>query len=156
MVRNPTLLALLEILTVGLPFCIFKLLSGLLLGRWGYPLLVLGALDLCLNLGNVLALLVERRRTFPICTANLLAFLLGRRDRHWSEMAAAVDVALSFLLVAVVVGGNFLRLLPGFGIAGWSTAVVLNVLGAGLSQVNQAYIRLQALPEAPEENRAHA
>lgn len=144
MVRNPTLLALLEILTVGLPFCTFKLMSGLLLGHWGWPLLLLGAADLGLNAGNLLSLVIRRRRTFPICTANLLASLLGRRDRHWSEMAASVDVAVSFLLVAVVVGGNFLRLLPGFGIAAWSTAVVLNVLGAGLSQVNQAYTRLQA------------
>jgi hypothetical protein len=147
LVRNPTLLALLEILTVGMPFCTFKLMSGLLLGRWGWPLLALGALDTALNLGNLIALLAWRRRALPICSANLLASLLGRRDRHWSEMAAAMDVALSFLLVAVVVGGNFLRLLPPFGIAAWSASVVLNVLGAGLSQVNQAYMRLRTKPQ---------
>lgn len=145
MLRNPSLLGCIEVLTVGLPFCIFKVLAGLLAGPWGYPLLALGACDLALNGANLISLVFLKRRVVPICTLELL---FGRTQRQEEEarreMTAALDVALSFLIVAVVIGGNFLKRFPPLGMQLWSAAVVLNVLGAGMFQVNQAYAKLKA------------
>lgn len=138
MLRNETLLGILEVLTVGLPFCVFKILTGLFMGRWGLPLVVLGAADALVNLANLAALLVLRRRVLPLCLSQIL---LRRAD---PELAAALDVALSFLLVAIIIGGNFLGRFPAPLIRLWSAAVVMNVLGAGWFQVNQAYARTRA------------
>ncbi len=49
---------LFEIITVGFPFCAFKILAGLALGQvW---LTFWGALDLVINTANLLALLISR------------------------------------------------------------------------------------------------
>lgn len=142
---NPVLLEALEVLTVGLPFCIFKVLGGLLLGKWGIPLLLLGGADALLNAVNLLSLAALRRRLAPKCTLlPILRRLLPPGVHTEAEMAAALDVALSFLIVAVVIGGGFLSRLAPSEVRAWSFAVVLNVIGAGLFQVTQAYAKVRA------------
>ncbi len=145
MLHNPRFLAALEVFVVGLPFCAFKALTGLLAGGWGLALLLLAALDLLFNLNNLAALARHRAGSRPVC---LLAWLLtlgvGGKSEARGELGAALDVALSFLLVAVMVGGGLLGRLPVWGLQAWNAAVVLNVLGAGAFQVNQAVARLRA------------
>lgn len=139
MLRNATLLGILEVLTVGLPFCVFKLLTGLFLGPLGWPLVALGAVDAAMNLANLVALAALRRRILPLCSAQVLLRRLN------PELTAALDVALSFVLVAIVIGANLLGRFPPAWVRLWSFAVVMNVLGAGWFQVNLAYARL--IPE---------
>jgi hypothetical protein len=120
-----------EIVTVGLPFCAFKLLTGLValgspLAPLGFALLALGAADLALNGVNLVALVAVHRRAAGVCLADVA---LTRGDDR--ERALALDMFLSFALVAVVVGFGLLGRLPAWGLAVWNLAVILNVLGAG-------------------------
>lgn len=125
-----------EVVTVGLPFCAFKLLTGLMalgspLAPLGVVLLALGAVDLALNAANLLALIIAHRRAGAVCLADAA---LTRRGRS-PELALALDMFLSFALVAAVVGLGLLGRLPGWGLATWNAAVVLNVLSAGAGRV---------------------
>ena len=144
MFRNEKTAAILEIITVGLPFCTFKLLAGVLLGRWGVPFFALCALDLVCNLGNLVSVPLVGRRVFPVCTVNLLLQCLGRRGQAWQEMASAVDLFLSFAIVAIVIGAGFLKRFSPVEMCAWNVAVIANVLGAGLFQINQAFGNLKS------------
>lgn len=133
-------LAAVEILTTGLPFCVFKLLTALVLWRafgWTWvaaPLAALGALDALLNVANLAALATARRRVVGVCTAELVVRRAGGR----SEVGLAIDVCLSFALVALVVGAGWIARLPTEGVTAWNAAVVLNVLGAGVGRLAAA------------------
>lgn len=134
----PWWLAAAEIAVVGLPFCAFKLLAGLIalegFAPAGYLLLALGAADAGLNTANLIALIARRRRVAAVCLAELL---LSRRP----QLALALDVLISFSLVAIVVGAGWLARLPAWGLAAWNVAVILNVVGAGVGRVVAAVRR---------------
>jgi hypothetical protein len=124
-----------EIVTVGLPFCAFKLLTGLIalgspLAPLGAALLALGSADLALNGVNLIALVAVHRRAAGVCVADVAITRGGDR-----ELALALDMFLSFALVAAVVGFGWLGRLPAWGLALWNVAVVLNVLGAGVGRL---------------------
>ncbi|MEZ4365204.1 MAG: hypothetical protein R2939_02815 [Kofleriaceae bacterium] len=129
-----------EILTVGLPFCAFKLLTGLIAlsssvaAPVGYVLLGWGAVDLVLNLVNLGALLLRHRRVGAVCLTELALRRLGRATAH-ADLGLAVDVFLAFGLVALVVGLGWLRRLGAEAVIVWNLAVVLNVLGAGVGRL---------------------
>ncbi|MBX3155328.1 MAG: hypothetical protein KF773_04980 [Deltaproteobacteria bacterium] len=131
-----------EILTVGIPFCVFKLVTGLIaiespFAVLGYVLVALGALDLALNAGNLVALLVAHRRIGAVCTAELA--LRG-------ELGLAVDVFVSFGLVAIVVGFGLIARMPAWALPIWNLAVVLNVLGAGGGRLLASVRRVRVAP----------
>jgi len=129
----------LEVVTVGLPFCVFKLLTGAIalasppLAPLGYALLALGAVDAVLNLGNLLALLTVQRRISGVCLTDITLRALGRTERP--DLGLALDVFLSFALVAIVVGFGLLARLPSGTLMLWNLSVVLNVLGAGIGRL---------------------
>ena len=126
-----------EILTVGLPFCAFKLLTGDIAAHGGsfaplgYALLALGLVDLVLNTVNLVALVTLRRRLGSVCLAELAMRTFGRR----AEVGLAIDVFVSFGLVACVVGFGLIARIPPWALPIWNTAVVLNVLGAGVGRL---------------------
>jgi hypothetical protein len=132
------------VLSVGLPFCVFKLLTGLVVlrlgGAWlrpcGVALVALGAIDAAVNLVNLVALVVAKRRVLGVCLTDVA---LGRRLGQ--DVALALDVFVSFALVAIVVGFGLLLALPRWGLPLWNVAVVLNVLGAGIGQLVTAVRR---------------
>lgn len=135
-----------EILTVGIPFCVFKLLTGLVaLGSpfapLGYALLALGTVDLALNLANLVALVVARRRISAVCLTDVL---LRRRGSDDASLGLAIDVFLSFGLVALVVGCGLILRIPAWALPIWNLAVVLNVLGAGVGRLFDAVRRARA------------
>ncbi|HEX7701504.1 MAG TPA: hypothetical protein VF403_12295 [Kofleriaceae bacterium] len=128
-----------EILTVGLPFCAFKLVTGLIaldtaFAPLGYALLALGTVDLVFNALNLVALVAAHRRLTGACLAELV--LRGRHD-----LALALDVFLSFSLVAAVVGLGLIVRIPAWAMPIWNFAVVLNVLGAGIGRLFSAVRR---------------
>lgn len=127
---------LLEVLTVGLPFCGFKLLTGLsLLGPLpaaGIALIALGALDAAVNGVNLAGLLLRGRRPLAACTLSIAARAL--RGPSWNELGDSLDVLLAFVLVAAMIGFGRLRLFPEDRLAAWNACVILNVLGAGLGR----------------------
>lgn len=121
-----------EILTVGIPFCAFKVLTGLILldiiAPAGYALIALGAVDLVLNVVNLVASLVASRRLGGVCLAEVVL-------RRSPSLGLAIDVFVSFGLVAIVIGAGLLSQLPSSLLPIWSVAVVLNVLGAGVGRL---------------------
>lgn len=137
--------ALAENLTVGLPFCVFKLTFGLfLVGQpgpittiAGGALIALGVADTVLNGINLVSLASRRRRSVPICTAT---FLVARTRHHARAdgLGTAIDMLLSFTLVAAAVGGGLLPEFDAAALTIWNVAVVVNVLGAGLLRVGAA------------------
>jgi len=125
-----------EIVTVGIPFCAFKLLTGAIaLGSpaagLGYVLVGLGAIDLVLNTINLVTLLTMRRRVSAVCLTEVV-LAGGRGD---ASLGLAIDVFVSFGLVAVVVGASLLSRLSPWQLMVWNIAVVLNVLGAGIARL---------------------
>ncbi|HEY4244705.1 MAG TPA: hypothetical protein VGM88_33050 [Kofleriaceae bacterium] len=127
--------AIAEILTVGLPFCIFKLLTGAIAldtaaAPLGYALIALGAIDAVLNLVNLASIIAANRRIGGVCLADLAARRLGGGD-----LGLAIDVFLSFALVAAVVGGSLFARMPAGTLVWWNWAVVANVLGAGIGRL---------------------
>jgi hypothetical protein len=142
---------LLEVLTVGFPFCTFKAGVGLwALGRgWtalAAPLLVLAAADAVLNAVNLGALLALRRRVVSACVLSAVTLRWSpfpRSTHAWLvDFGNSLDVALSFALVAGMVGSGGLGELPAPWLRAWNAAVVLNVLGAGLGRMGSTLERL--------------
>lgn len=149
-----------EIVSVGLPFCSFKLLTGLVLLAnpalhvLGYALLVLGAIDLALNLANLVSLVTRRRRASGVCLLDLVVRRLENAETP-SDLGIALDVFLSFALVAVVVGFGVIPRIPAWALPIWNLSVVLNVLGAGigrlLSSLQQRWHRELRIASHPAE-----
>ncbi|MDE2290899.1 MAG: hypothetical protein KGL53_02345 [Elusimicrobia bacterium] len=145
---------LLEVLTVGLPFCAFKALVGLSLqgaaAPWralGDALLALGAVDLLLNLANLAGLLARRRRVVDACLLGLAAKPLVRRPGpSWrkEDLGNSVDVLLAMSLVAYMIGAGRLGGLAPGPLAVWNVSVILNVLGAGLLRLAGSWRSLSA------------
>ena len=132
--------ALFEIITVGLPFCAFKIIAGLGLNQnW---LTVWGALDLAINSINMLSLLLVRKRLLDACLLSLAIRAAkhpkGEAKSLWQDLGNSVDVLLSFALVAFMLGGGFLPTLAPLHLQVWNASVILNVLGAGSSRLSQS------------------
>lgn len=142
----------LEIVTVGIPFCAFKVLTGMtLVGRpWlgllGGSLIALGALDLAVNLTNLAALAAGRPPVFGVCLLEIAARRWRPARREWHDVGVSADVMLSFALVAVVIGAGLLPALPPLALRAWSVAVVLNVLGAGFGRLSSSVASLREGP----------
>ncbi|HMV35028.1 MAG TPA: hypothetical protein PKW28_02750 [Turneriella sp.] len=137
--------AVFEILTVGLPFCAFKLIAGIALSQdW---LTAWGIADTLINTINLVWLLTARRRVTEVCLLSLLVRLLRRPAREhmarWQDLGAAGDMFLSFAIVAFMLGGGFLPGLPAWHLKAWNLSVILNVLGAGSMRLSQSLADLR-------------
>ncbi len=144
-VQNNGSLLLAE-LTIGFPFIGYKFLAAVLIFSMfeapamralGSIFLVLATADLAFNAINLLALVFLGRRTVPVC---LLSWLIGRTpfQRRFSDLGEALDVMLSFSIVACVVGINLFPELLAVSKACfylWNACTVANVLGAGIARL---------------------
>lgn len=136
---------LLEVLTVGLPFCGFKILTGLSLTAasasplklLGVLLIGLGVLDGIVNAVNLAGLLVNGRRPIAACSLALATRPFRTPSSSlskWHDLGNSLDVLLAFVLVALMIGFGRLRLMPPDRLMAWNICVILNVLGAGLGR----------------------
>lgn len=132
-------LNLLEVVTVGLPFCGFKILSGTSLGGpAGFLLIGLGVLDAAINGVNLLGLLATRRRPMAACTLALATSSFRRASaapQRWLDLGNSLDMLLAFALVALMIGSGRLASMTPERLAAWNACVILNVLGAGLGRL---------------------
>ena len=135
---------LLEVLTIGLPFCGFKVIGGLSVvgvSPLGWLLVGLGVIDALINLANLVGLLARGRRPFAACTFAVALSPLSKRGRPvhtWRDLGNSLDVLLSFSLVAFMIADARLGALPSQQLATWNACVILNVLGAGLGRFGQS------------------
>jgi hypothetical protein len=137
-----------EVVTTGLPFCTFKAITGahlMAIGAEvaGVALLSLSVVDTAMNLANLASLAVSGRRVVAACALGAVARRASRAadPAQREDLGNAADVALSFALVAGVVGLGQIPALPAFHLQVWNGAVVLNVLGAGLGRLHGAWQR---------------
>ena len=134
-----------EVITVGLPFCLFKVLSGLYLAQ--YWLIGLGLIDTLINLANLFSLLVTKNRMMDACLFSFIVRLfkkpLDETKWRWQQFGNSLDVLLSFSIVALMIGGGYLAKLSPSHLNTWNIAVILNVLGAGMSQVTNSIRNLK-------------
>lgn len=129
-------LELMEVVTVGLPFCGFKVVVGLTCVGNGYALagwvlVALGVIDAVINVINAVTLLTLGRRTLAACAFSVLT--PWRRD-----LGNAIDTMFSFSLVAVMIGGGHIPSLAPMHLSAWNVCVIINVLGAGLGRLGQS------------------
>ena len=136
---------ILEIITIGLPFCAFKCLTGLYYGQ--YWLVGLGIVDLIFNFINLLSVIYRRKRVLDACFISFMVRLIkkphGDVKSLWQDLGNSTDVLLSFILVAMVLASGAINHLPADHLQLWNIAVILNVLGAGSGRLTTSLKNLR-------------
>lgn len=151
LLRNLPRRHLLEVLTIGFPFCAFKILAGLVLHAsasapaarvLGLILIGLGGLDALINAANFLGLLFRGHRCTQACFFSVLTNPLKAITRHpewrWQDLGNSLDVLTSFSLVATMIAGSGLARLTPPEMQFWNASVILNVMGAGLTRLGSS------------------
>lgn len=145
-------------ITIGLPFAAFKILFGLAMPNiWhgnlfyalGITLVALGTADLAVNILNSLSYLFRARALMQVCVLANIFHLFGRKEIPGSkhrirsaDFGTALDVMLSFTLVALAVGLNLLQRFGESERQLWNLGVVINVLGAGISRIMVSILKV--------------
>ena len=122
-------------LTIGIPFCIFKLLFGLTAFRTGTKgFVILGAvvilwacLDLLMNTGRSVFDLAGRPAPFDYCTIAQVGRLL-----HRPMVFLAVDTLLSFLIICSMLWSGWITRLSPLESYLWYGATTLNLVSLSL------------------------
>ena len=135
-----------ELISIGLPFCVFKIITGIYLGQ--YWLTALGVIDLIINLTNIFSLAIIRRRVFDACTLSFLVHKIKKPTQEikhkWQDFGNALDVLLSFTLVAYMIGWGGIVQVPEPQLTIWNVSVVFNVFGAGYGRLKESIKELKA------------
>jgi hypothetical protein len=135
-----------EILTVGLPFCAFKIITGLFFNQ--FWLIILGGIDLSINLGNLLSLFIRKKRLMDACLFSFITRSLKKSypqsATKWQDLGNSIDVVVSFTIVALMIGGGYLKDLPELQLKIWNLSVILNVFGAGYGRISNSINNLKA------------
>jgi uncharacterized membrane protein len=135
----------LEIITIGLPFCAFKCLTGLYYGQ--HWLVGLGIVDLVINFINLLSVIYRKKRVLDACFISFLVRLIKKPNTEvkslWQDLGNSTDVLLSFILVAMVLATGAINKLPAEHLQLWNIAVILNVLGAGSGRLTTSLKNLR-------------
>lgn len=125
-------------LTIGVPFCVFKLLFGTLslrvgatqsppLTAFGWLIVVWAGADLSLNLTRILFALSGRESPVEYCTLAQLGRLFGR-----PRLFLAGDTFLSFSIICLALWSGWItRLGPGESYL-WYSATTLNLISLSL------------------------
>lgn len=136
-----------DIITIGLPFCVFKLTTGLIYQQ--YWLLVIGIIDTIINSVNLISLIFLKQKYLDTC---LLSFMTRKfishseEDKHnWKELGESLDVLLSFSIVAYIIGSGRIIEYPKPHIIFWNWSVVFNVLGAGSARMIESIKRIRKI-----------
>lgn len=128
-----------QALTIGVPFCVFKLLLGLLALRTGassVPLYILAWLfigwaltDLIMNLARIYFHLSGRETPIEYCTIAQAGRLFKR-----PRLFLAIDTLISFSIICFVLWSGWITLFDRQESYFWYAATTLNLIG--ISVVN--------------------
>ena len=125
-------------LTIGVPFCIYKLLFGIVLVRTGNavagPLSLLGGLvivwalaDLSLNIGREIYDLRGRPAPFEYCT-----IAEAGRFFHRPMAFLAFDTLVTFAIICTMLWSGWIATLTGPESMLWAAATTLNLISLSL------------------------
>jgi hypothetical protein len=118
-------------LTIGIPFCVFKLIFGLSATRagitglvvFGWIVIAWACADLAMNVGRSAYDLAGRSAPFEYCTIAQIGRRLGR-----PMVFLAIDTLLSFGIICLMLWTGWItRLSPGEACA-WYGATTLNLI----------------------------
>lgn len=150
---SPKFLDIFEIITVGFPFCYFKLIAGELLlnnpslsvlgTSLSVALILLGFIDSFLNVINLCSLIIGGYRLLPVCILSLIFEKLNKKNSHWNNLGISVDILLSFIIVALMIALGSLPLLTPIKLKFWNISVIFNVIGAGISRIASSIIEIK-------------
>jgi hypothetical protein len=125
-------------LTIGVPFCIFKLLFGITLIRIGsdmsVPVSVCGGVvtiwalaDLIMNLGRELFDILNHPAPFEYCTIAQIG-----RFFHMPMVFLAIDTLLTFIIICTMLWSGWIATLTTFESYLWYAATTLNLISLSL------------------------
>lgn len=129
-----------QALTIGIPFCVFKLLFGLLALRAGANfmlfcvfacLVIVWALaDLIMNLTRVVYHLIGRASPIEYCTIAQFGRLF-RKPR----LFLAIDTLVSFSIISFVLWSGWVKMLEPHEAYFWFAATTLNLLSVSIVNI---------------------
>jgi hypothetical protein len=125
-------------MTIGIPFCIFKLLFGITLVRIGSDTIVLvsacgwavilwALADLIMNLGRELFDILNRPAPFDYCTIAQLG-----RFFHMPMVFLAIDTLLTFIIICIMLWSGWIATLTIPEKYLWYAATTLNLISLSL------------------------
>jgi hypothetical protein len=135
--QSPTFQAL----TIGVPFCIFKLLFGIQLIRagavqssilvnLGWLIIAWASVDLIMNLSRVFFDLSDRDSPMEYCTIAQAGKFLDR-----PRLFLAIDTFLSFSIICIALWSGWIRYLSTIESYLWYAATTLNLISISLVNI---------------------
>ena len=135
--RRPSFLSL----TIGLPFCVFKLLFGItalgvgfgsdpIIATMGLVIVVWASADLLMNAGRIIFDLLDRPAAFEYCTIAQLGRFAGR-----PMVFLAVDTLLAFCIICAMLWSGWITRLDTVQQYLWYAATTLNLVSLSLVSV---------------------
>lgn len=131
-----------QALTIGVPFCIFKLLLGTLairigaeqqsglLAFSGWAITAWAAADMAMNLARVFFHLAGRESPVEYCTIAQAGRLFGR-----PRLFLAIDTFLSFAIICFALWSGWITLLRPAESYLWYGATTLNLISLSLVNI---------------------
>jgi hypothetical protein len=122
--------------TIGIPFCIFKILFGLTalrigdggpLGWLGMAVTVWAVADLLMNSGRSALDLLHRPASFEYCTIAQLGRLFGR-----PMIFLAFDTLLTFTIICTMLWTGWIATLSPSGAVLWYAATTMNLISLSI------------------------
>jgi hypothetical protein len=125
-------------LTIGIPFCIFKLLFGLVAIRespatlpygagLGWLIIIWALADLFMNIGRSLFDLIHRQAAFEYCTIAQLGQIVGR-----PAVFLAIDTLITFSIICVMLWTGWIARLSPVESVLWYAATTMNLISLSL------------------------
>ncbi len=124
-----------QALTIGVPFCAFKLLFGLMSIRFGlltlgYTVILWASADLFMNLMRVFYDLAGRESPVEYCTIAQVGRIFGR-----PRLFLALDTFLSFSIICLALWSGWIKLLSSWESYLWYAATTLNLISISIVNI---------------------
>ncbi|MEA2012725.1 MAG: hypothetical protein U9O87_06540 [Verrucomicrobiota bacterium] len=125
-------------LTLGVPFSIFKIIGGRVIvrefGIFGYFLICVGIIDLLLNLCRSFQAYGIFSGKVSYCFFSTIGNIFSKE-----EFFLGIDTLFSFFIVVIFLWSNLITKLTSTENFFWVSAVTVNVLAVGFTQLWCAY-----------------
>jgi hypothetical protein len=130
-----------QALTIGVPFCIFKMIFGILsirvgaqqssfLVSFGWLVIAWASVDLAMNLARVFFHLYGRESPLEYCTLAQAGRIFGR-----PRLFLAIDTFLSFSIICFVLWSGWIKDLGTVESYLWYAATTLNLISISLVNI---------------------
>ena len=122
--------------TIGIPFCIFKLILGIVAVREsstpvftiiGWGIILWAGTDLIMNLGRAVLDIIHRESSFEYCLIAQLGRLFGM-----PAVFLAIDTLLAFLIICAMLWSGWITRLTVAESYLWYAATTLNLVSLSL------------------------